>query len=428
MAYRIAREVGMPVSGPLDVWKYFGVLAVVSATILWLFRHLLGGAFSLFSLVGWLPATALAEFSVTCLVGVLFWTAFAEARAGRPFRVPCRMAGFVMREFRALAMHQWGAIRRLFTRENLARAGRGLRDYFTGAVAERSARHEEVAIAAAAMTRLLTRDAAELITEPDERFLASIRDLYPDLRDASVEEIADHFRAYDDRQMAGVLNQIKGRWFEHAFVEMENTDGDAITARLHDDPYHPGSDAVLTDMETGDEWEVSLKSTNSVAYVQSALARYPEIPIVTTAEHSEGLAADPRIDATDISNATVTRVTSENFDRLLHEAESPAPSLLGRMTTAAAFSTLVWLWPFVVAYARKRIRKEQLSAAFRRRLGESGGRLALRLAGLITLGPIFAWYLLARAVYSISNRAQESSGAPPCGVGGEGLEPPTSSV
>ena len=66
--------------------------------------------------------------------------------------------------------------------------------------------------------------------------------------------------------------------------------------------------------------------------------------------------------------------------------------------SGATAKALGMLWPFTMAYIRKKISKEQLEEAYVKVLGESGKTLVSRLAWAIVLGPVFAWYLLSRSV------------------------------
>ena len=67
------------------------------------------------------------------------------------------------------------------------------------------------------------------------------------------------------------------------------------------------------------------------------------------------------------------------------------------------------LWPFIMAYIRKRISYEQLEDAMVRVMGESGKSLASRIAFAVILGPVFAWYLLARGMLMLTRGAESLS-------------------
>lgn len=68
-------------------------------------------------------------------------------------------------------------------------------------------------------------------------------------------------------------------------------------------------------------------------------------------------------------------------------------------------STFAALWPFVMAYLRKRLTQDQLEKVFFQVMGDSGIRLVSRLAAAAVLGPIFAWWLLAKGVGAIVDMA-----------------------
>jgi hypothetical protein len=190
---------------------------------------------------------------------------------------------------------------------------------------------------------------------------------------------------------------IKGRMFERLVELHENADGDEWRATLHDDPSYPGSDIVFTS-DGGERIEVSLKTTDSADYIEEALRRYPDIPILTT-ENLGPEFEDLDVEmASGFSNEHLTEVTEENFDRLLEGVgDTDAGELGGAVGVGTAADAAASLWPFVVAYMRGRIGAERLQQACVKVLPEAGGRLATRLMLMAILGPIYAWYLLARS-------------------------------
>ena len=58
-----------------------------------------------------------------------------------------------------------------------------------------------------------------------------------------------------------------------------------------------------------------------------------------------------------------------------------------------------------------RIRRDQLTSAFQRALPETGREIALRIAFAATFGPIYAWYVLARAIMRLWPERQEAGAA-----------------
>ncbi len=164
---------------------------------------------------------------------------------------------------------------------------------------------------------------------------------------------------------------------------------------------------MFTNAETGESIAVSLKATDSPAYVEAALLRYPDVPIMTTDEVALHFLEDARIGSAGIANEEVTRVTEDNFDDLLarvsvlHGADMAAQGV-----TVAA---LVGLWPFVVAHLRGEIPYERLEYAFTHTLGEAGAALAARASWGVAFGPLFAWYLLARGVMGVTRAVERGA-------------------
>lgn len=78
---------------------------------------------------------------------------------------------------------------------------------------------------------------------------------------------------------------------------------------LHQDESYPGSDITLVNDDTGEVMELSLKATDSTAYVEEALLRYPDIAVLTTEEVGRFFANDPRVSAAALDNDELTRVT-----------------------------------------------------------------------------------------------------------------------
>lgn len=403
MAFFIASKVGVSVQTPGDIWKYFGLLASVIGTILYLMRTLVGLAFSLFATIPGLPATAMAELVATNLVGVLFWVGFEEAKMRGSFRIPCRAFTRILQELRSLYSFQVEVIRRNLTPTTLRRFRDRLWVWLSGEVpVDQPVLRGQVA--PAVLMAVLVSGQQERLQGPlGQEFVAAIRDRFPELRDASLDEIAAHMREYTPEQMAGVLNMIKGKLFERLVARYENADGDSWRAVLHADESYPGSDIVFIDEETGRSIEVSLKATNDPSYVEAALLKYPDIPILTTEEVSRFFGDDSRVSAAALSNEELTQITSENFEELLSRLTNA--DVAANAASGVVAGGVLGLWPFVVAYLRKRISQEQLEEAFRRVAGEAGVALAARLSYSMIFGPVFAWYLLARGVIGLSQAA-----------------------
>jgi hypothetical protein len=203
------------------------------------------------------------------------------------------------------------------------------------------------------------------------------------------------------------VNQVKGKLFERLVARYENGDSDAWHAVLHDDESFPGSDIVFVNADTGEQIEISLKATDSVAYLESALARYPDFPIIATDEVAEAMQGDHRVWAAGMTNEDLKNITDENFDQLFELLE-PVDAV-GAAAGGVATAALVRLWPYVMAYVRGNIGPDKLRAACMRVLPDSGKAFASRLVYAAALGPVFAWWLLARGVLIMTPEAEAAS-------------------
>ena len=192
--------------------------------------------------------------------------------------------------------------------------------------------------------------------------MESIRDRWPDLSDASIDEISTYMSTnYSDEQIPGVINTIKGKFFENLSEIHENADGDEWTALLHEDESYPGSDMIITNSETGDTMELSLKATSNENYLESALLRYPDVRILSTSEVADEFGDLDRVIASEFSNKEIEEITELNFDELVNRlVPFKRSSVVSSAATGVAVATIIGLWPFVVAYMRKRITLEQL--------------------------------------------------------------------
>ncbi len=334
----------------------------------------------------------------------MFWIGFEEARKSGSFAIPLRTVSRIVDETKALYLHQYAIIKRGLSPANLRMMGERIAAWVRGDIPHNAARMRGVLFAAAAMAYLLARKTDQFEGPLGKIFIQAIRDRVPKLADAEHTEIAEHMSNYNPAELAGVINMVKGRMFELLVKQHENADGDTWTARVHDDQSSPGSDLIFTDERTGRIVEMSLKATDSPAYIENALLRYPDIPIMTTEEVAIHFDGHPSVYGTAFPNAALTEITEENFVTMLNKLPPISAVEVGGAGVAAA--AIAKLWPFVAAYIRGRITSAQLRQTSVRVLGESGKLLAVRLGYGALLGPVFAWYLLARGVILLTNAAE----------------------
>ena len=106
-------------------------------------------------------------------------------------------------------------------------------------------------------------------------------------------------------------------------------------------------------------------------------------------------------------NKDLDEITDEKLQILISQME---PINVKEVVVAGiTMSTFAALWPFVMAYLRGRISREQLELVFFQVMGDSGIKLVSRLSWAVVLGPMFAWWLLARGVGGIVDMASSTS-------------------
>jgi hypothetical protein len=410
MAYSIAKHVGIEINKPADIWKYFGLLAGIFGTVFYLFRALLGFGFSLFSFIPELNPLILAELFVTNLVGVLFWVGFQEAKSTGSFTIPGRMMKSVYDKTVALFKHQLTILKSAFNLENIKVVGERLVSYLKGEIpvsvdGKKRLNLQEYngeILPTAAMAYLLSGQYDKLEGPLGDIFMRAIRLRWSAQfeENATFQEIAETFSEYDSDQIAGVINTIKGKMFEIMVTDQENSDGDVWHAQMHTDESFPGSDIVFTNVETAEQVEVSLKAVagNNTQIIENALVKYPDIPIMTTDEAAALLGESGMILGSGISHEALHSITEENFDALANSIEINEHEIV---IGGVVLGTMAALWPFTMAYLRKRITTDQLEDVYGKILGDSGVKLVSRTSYATVLGPLFAWYLLARGVKDI---------------------------
>jgi len=411
MAFCIARHVGLLVRKPSDIWKYFGLLAASATLILYGFRTLLGFAFSLFSVVPGINPLILAEFFVTDFVGVLFWIGFIEAKKTGSFTIPKRMLLKAGTTTSGLFKHQINILKNVFSLKNIKTVAERISVYIKGEFPVDMKTINGETFATGAMAYLIAGQHEKLEGPLGDVFLQAIRLRWSSQfsPDATVEDIAARFREYDTDQLEGVINTIKGKMFEIMVTKQENLDGDQWKAKMHTDESFPGSDIILTNEETNQQIEISLKavSQDNTEIIERALAKYPDLPIMTTDEAAALYQDHNMVFGSGLQNKELHDITEKNIDALL--AEIKPMNEYQVVIGGVVVGTVAALWPFVIAYLRGRISKNKLEKVFEHTLGKSGIALASRLSYAIVFGPLFAWYLLARGVKGIVTMAEPES-------------------
>lgn len=402
MAYKIARLLGFSVSSPAELIKTVGAasMTVVSAGLL--FKEIfafLWRALALFPVLGG-AATFLAEYATTVVIGSVLWVAFdaiktAGGRLDDGDALSRALREQVSRGWNigsGMLKQQWSLLRGVLRPQTFRIVAERVKAFLTGDVVVDEARLRGDLFVFVGMNWLMARQAERLDGPLGELFLGAVRRGVPDLSDATPDEMGDYMRQLSGERLDGMMNLIKGEVFEAMVERSINLGSTGESARLHDDRSAPGSDMVLVSPDGTSEVLVSLKATDDPSYIARALARYPEVPVMTTDEVASQFAGDDMVMASGIRHAEVMAVTEENFEEMLWQLPSVAEVTGGGLTLSAFAS----LYPFAVAWRRGKITREQFLTALQRVTGTTSKALVSRLALSVALGPVFGWFLLAR--------------------------------
>ena len=176
------------------------------------------------------------------------------------------------------------------------------------------------------------------LTSDESIVLAALRRSAKKFEDASVEEIGEILNSYDDNQIPGLVNNVKGILFELEFVEIENSDGDSIFAYQFEQTNYPTYDVQLIDEKTGEIAEIQLKATNSASYVKSWMDEHGD-NIVVTDEVAEELG----LEGVGISNEELEVKVEDFLEKVKDVDEESLVPMLGNIGTISLAISLVFL-------------------------------------------------------------------------------------
>ena len=414
MAVRIAQYVGLKdIRNASDISRYLGLFASTGLFILAGFKMIIGSLYSVVSfMVPFINPLIILEIIATNLFGLIFLFGFKNILHAKEFGDIKFLSLLSMTK--DLSLHQFHFLNNVVNTENLKIVGGRLKAFFLGEFPVDPKIINGEVFSTIAMAYLIAGQHEKLEGPLGEAFIQAIRLRWSAQlgETATIEEISEHFQQYDISQLEGVTNTIKGKMFEILVTDQENTDSDNWTAKMHEDESFPGSDIIFYNSETNETLEVSLKavSADNSFIIEDALVKYPDLPIMTTDEVASHYDSNPNVYGSGFTNTDLDDITDENLKNLISQMEpiNTKEVVMGGVT----MSTFAALWPFVMAYLRKRLTQDQLEKVFFQVMGDSGIRLVSRLASAAILGPIFAWWLLAKGVGAIVDMANPEIAKP----------------
>ena len=199
---------------------------------------------------------------------------------------------------------------------------------------------DEGAIVAALAAIALSEDAPSLSDE-DAAVVAALRRSSNALEDSSLPELQIYLRSLDEKQVPGVVSNVKGILHEMEFVRVENDDGDSVYASYFDATNHPDTDIRFIDKSTGETWEAQLKATDNPSYVSEWVDGHPDGEILITDELADRL----DLPTSGQSNDELTARVEDFVDRLVLTDDSADIWDNVPVLGSASAAVVVWeLW------------------------------------------------------------------------------------
>ncbi|RED48803.1 hypothetical protein [Seonamhaeicola aphaedonensis] len=218
----------------------------------------------------------------------------------------------------------------------------------------------------------------DALSEEETYILQALKRANPELENQTTEEISEHLQDLDETQLLGLSNNVKGILHEIQFVEMENNDGDSVTAAMFGDTNHQNTDILLTDNNTGEVTEIQLKATDNPSYVQDWIDNHPEGEILVTEELAEKM----NLETSGISNEELTTDVHDFLDKLIELDEND--ELWDYIPTLPAISIAVSSFYLFKLYRDNKISFNTLKIKFIKLTGMKVAKFTI-IAGLMMI-------------------------------------------
>lgn len=233
---------------------------------------------------------------------------------------------------------------------------------------------DELAIAGI-LVRLAKKSAGAEYSDDEMSVLAGLRRAMPEFENKTPEEIGAALDELTESQLLGVVGSVKGVLHELDFVQIENSDGDSVTASIFGSTNHPDYDVLLFDGSTSEWSQVQLKATDNRSYVQEWIDEHPEGEILVTEE----LAEEMELPTSGANNEELT-VRVEDFLDRLEESHDPA-SLADYLVLLTPLSISIACWGICKRWREGKITTAQLKF----QLALLSGRKAFKFGAIALL-------------------------------------------
>lgn len=266
-----------------------------------------------------------------------------------------------------------------------------------------SKRFDEAAILAT-LGKLAFSSDPELL-EQDYAVLAALRRSSPEW-DLSISDTAERLASYDDSQIGGLVNNVKGILHEMEFQRLENEDGDSVVAALFPDTNHRTVDVQLLDEKTGAAWEVQLKATDDMSAIGAWIDSNPNTEVIVTEELSERMG----LPSSGLSNEDLTMRVEDFVDRMVEIGDDAEETLWGYFPPLVAASAGIIVFELWRRYRSGRITFEEFKALSFKTLGLKAAKYGATFAALAVpgLNVVVGAYLLGSLVFAVNGLVDRS--------------------
>lgn len=266
-----------------------------------------------------------------------------------------------------------------------------------------SKRFDEAAILAT-LGKLAFSSDPELL-EQDYAVLAALRRSSPEW-DLSISDTAERLASYDDSQIGGLVNNVKGILHEMEFQRLENEDGDSVVAALFPDTNHRTVDVQLLDEKTGAAWEVQLKATDDMSAIGAWIDSNPNTEVIVTEELSERMG----LPSSGLSNEDLTMRVEDFVDRMVEIGDDAEETLWNYFPPLVAASAGIIVFELWRRYRSGRITFEEFKALSFKTLGLKAAKYGATFAALAVpgLNVVVGAYLLGSLIFAVNGLVDRS--------------------
>lgn len=156
---------------------------------------------------------------------------------------------------------------------------------------------------------LITRSAVGDDME-SQLVLDALRRSSTGLANASESELSNYLYQFDEVQLKGIANNVKGIYHELLYVDHYNRTHEDTYAELHGATNQPGGDILICDSETESVIEYQLKATDNIDYITEHMDRYGDIPVFATEEVAMRM---PDVESSGFSNQDITEQVNSDL-------------------------------------------------------------------------------------------------------------------